>query len=73
MAQPNPQVSSPPRRTIGVPPTSTVRNGDSTPASDEDIAMRAYEKFVARGCVHGFDRQDWAAAERELIVEAFRQ
>jgi len=35
-------------------------------ASTESIAARAYEKFVARGCTHGGDREDWIAAEREL-------
>jgi hypothetical protein len=40
-------------------------------ASDADIAKRAYEKYEARGRVHGFDEQDWTAASRELITEAF--
>jgi Protein of unknown function (DUF2934) len=37
--------------------------------SGEDIAKRAYEKFIARGCIHGSDREDWIAAERELNDE----
>ena len=44
---------------------------DVRPASDIDIAKRAYEKFQARGCVHGFDLDDWTAASRELIAETF--
>jgi hypothetical protein len=36
----------------------------------ESIADRAYEKFVARGRLHGHDREDWIAAERELNGEA---
>jgi hypothetical protein len=36
---------------------------------DEAIARRAYEKFLARGSVHGFDQEDWAAANRELMAE----
>jgi len=36
----------------------------------EKIAERAYLKFLARGCVHGFHEQDWFEAERELIEEA---
>jgi hypothetical protein len=31
-----------------------------------EIARRAYERWQARGCVHGFDVEDWLAAEREL-------
>ena len=42
-------------------------------ASDIDIAKRAYEKYEARGCVHGFDLQDWTNASRELTAETFGQ
>jgi len=38
--------------------------------SDEDIARRAYEKFLARGGEHGFDRDDWDDARRDLLAEA---
>ena len=37
-----------------------------TPAT---IERRAYEKFVARGYVHGYDVDDWYQAERELLAE----
>jgi hypothetical protein len=30
------------------------------------IAARAYELYLARGCAHGHDLEDWLAAEREL-------
>ena len=46
---------------------------DVRSASDVDIAKRAYEKFQARGCVHGFDLQDWTNASRELTAETFGQ
>jgi hypothetical protein len=39
--------------------------------SDEDVATRAYERFLSRGSVHGLDREDWAQATQELIAEAF--
>ena len=35
----------------------------------EKIAMRAYEKWVKRGCKHGCDQQDWLEAEAELRKE----
>ena len=35
----------------------------------EEIARRAFEKFAARGYVHGFDQQDWLDAEEELVAE----
>lgn len=33
----------------------------------EQIALRAYYHFVARGWQHGFDVEDWCRAERELL------
>jgi hypothetical protein len=36
--------------------------------SDNPIAERAYEIYVERGRVDGFDWDDWLAAERELNV-----
>ena len=35
----------------------------------ERIAMRAYEKWLQRGCHHGHDQQDWLDAEAELAAE----
>ena len=32
----------------------------------EQIAMRAYELFLARGATPGNDMEDWLQAEREL-------
>jgi ribosomal protein L7/L12 len=32
----------------------------------EQIALRAYERFVARGGEHGHDLEDWIAAEADL-------
>ena len=34
--------------------------------TDNDIARRAYELFLARGGEHGHDVEDWVQAEREL-------
>jgi DUF2934 family protein len=33
----------------------------------EEIALRAYEFFLQRGCTHGRDLEDWLQAERELL------
>jgi len=32
----------------------------------EAIQLRAYERFLARGGVHGHDLEDWLTAEAEL-------
>ena len=34
--------------------------------SNGDIARRAYDLYLARGCVQGHDVEDWLQAEREL-------
>jgi len=43
--------------------TSTRSAAASTP---EQIAVRAYEIFIARGAQHGRDQEDWYQAENEL-------
>ena len=37
-----------------------------------DIARRAYDLFLARGCEHGCDVEDWLRAERELTEPLVR-
>jgi hypothetical protein len=34
--------------------------------SDEDIRLKAYHKYLARGGAHGRDFDDWVEAEQEL-------
>ena len=36
--------------------------------SPDDIAACAYKRYVDRGAIHGFDRDDWLSAEQELRV-----
>ena len=31
-----------------------------------DVASRAYDRYLARGCEPGHDVEDWLEAEREL-------
>lgn len=35
------------------------------------VARRAYEIFEQHGCQHGFDQEDWVAAEKELLRDDF--
>ena len=35
---------------------------------NQRISRRAYENFVARGCVDGHSLEDWLEAERETII-----
>jgi hypothetical protein len=34
--------------------------------SPKDIAARAYELYLQRGALDGFDHEDWCRAEQEL-------
>jgi hypothetical protein len=43
-----------------------MASAGSAPASHDDIARRAYELYLARGCADGFHLDDWLAAEAEL-------
>jgi Protein of unknown function (DUF2934) len=43
-----------------------VRPALPTWMTDRDIARRAYELYLARGCEHGHGLDDWLQAEREL-------
>jgi hypothetical protein len=54
--------------------TEKAAQGTATPSElgHEEIAKRAYEKFLARGCMHGYDVQDWLDAEEEVSAE-FRE
>ena len=48
-------------------------SGGGIPAphiTQEAIAKRAFEKYVARGCQPGSEQQDWFEAEQELLAEA---
>jgi len=38
----------------------------SSEPSEEDIRLRAYQRYVQRGGGHGMDFEDWLEAEREL-------
>lgn len=35
----------------------------------EEIERRAYFRYLARGCVAGYDLEDWLAAEVEVRTE----
>jgi DUF2934 family protein len=62
-----------PRKAAGLPKKQTA-TFTSEPARSAPppvvIATRAYELFLQRGGVHGYDQQDWLAAERELLPDA---
>jgi hypothetical protein len=57
-------------RSLAIEPTSQPKqqrstNGNAEEAQDQ-IRMRAYELYEARGYVDGHDAEDWYQAEEEL-------
>ena len=53
-------------------PHSTQSGTKMVQIPHEKIAMRAYEKWCKRGCLHGSDLKDWVEAESELRSELAR-
>ena len=58
--------------TTTAPKVSRVRKSDTITETNGSvlrdlIAVRAYERFIQRGYQHGYDVEDWLAAERELL------
>ncbi len=43
-----------------------MHSGAAPMPGRDEIAVRAYARFEARGYQHGYDVEDWLAAEREL-------
>jgi hypothetical protein len=50
-----------------------IRGGRNMPSktkslvpSEDQVRQRAYEIYLARGCEHGRDLEDWLEAERQL-------
>ncbi|MBZ5560446.1 MAG: DUF2934 domain-containing protein [Acidobacteriia bacterium] len=52
--------------TAAVDRASTALPNPPARMADSEIARRAYDLYLARGCAHGHDVEDWLQAEREL-------
>jgi hypothetical protein len=48
-------------------PTIPVLDKQQPAPTHAEIALRAYYYFLARGCQHGADVEDWCRAELELM------
>ena len=51
------------------PAVQAAPDSEAAVVPEEAIARRAYEKFEARGCVHGGDQEDWTDAKNEILAE----
>lgn len=48
-----------------------MSEGGNKRPTDEQIAQRAYEIYIARGAEEGREIDDWLTAEKELSRQAF--
>jgi len=48
-------------------------NTEAAAPSREAIAKRAYELYLQRGSVSGYELEDWLTAEAELIAAAVEE
>jgi hypothetical protein len=52
------------------PPADTRSSSMGSEPSEEDVRMRAYQRYLDRGSDHGGDFDDWLKAEEELRLKA---
>jgi Protein of unknown function (DUF2934) len=45
-------------------------NADSHVAREDRVRTAAYFEYLKRGCLDGYDLDDWLAAERQVDVQA---
>lgn len=51
---------------LQMPENGNSHNGSSPLDLESEIRLRAYELYVQRGSIEGFEEQDWLTAEREV-------
>jgi hypothetical protein len=61
--------TSEPRRTTRSKAAAPAKSSADKTPSEADVARRAYELYLSRGCEDGHDREDWLRAEAELRGE----
>jgi len=59
------KTSTPKKTVFGADPALNSRRPLAVPSAS-DVAVHAYDLYLARGCQPGHDVEDWLQAEREL-------
>lgn len=49
-------------------PPPDVQVGEPASLCEEEVAARAYQRWLARGCPLGTPEEDWYEAERDLLA-----
>ena len=56
----------------GIPICAEDTTLSPRPATQEEIAARAYELYLERGQLPGYEEQDWLEAEKQLTAKSGR-
>jgi hypothetical protein len=69
-----PRATTTTRTKLATPQFRNEEQSRQDPANDTvvdlraEISRRAYELYQERGCVPGFEQEDWIVAEREVLA-----
>ena len=53
---------------LQMPENGNSHNGSSPLDLQREIRLRAYQLYVERGSIEGFEEEDWLTAEREVLA-----
>ena len=53
---------------LQMPENGNSHNGSSPLDLEREIRLRAYQLYVERGSLAGFEEEDWLTAEREVLA-----
>ena len=56
------------KKVLQMPENGNSHNGSSPLDLESEIRLRAYELYVQRGSLAGFEEEDWLTAEREVLA-----
>ncbi len=56
------------KKVLQMPENGTPRNGHTPADLESEIRLRAYELYLERGASAGSEKDDWLAAEREVLA-----
>jgi hypothetical protein len=56
------------KKVLQMPENGNSHNGSSPLDLEGEIRLRAYQLYVERGFIAGFEEEDWLTAEREVLA-----
>jgi Protein of unknown function (DUF2934) len=56
------------KKVLQMPENGNSHNGSSPLDLEGEIRLRAYQLYMERGSLAGFEEEDWLTAEREVLA-----